>query len=51
VLSYVVPLRTDDRADVSDLGAYLRGLTAHIDDVLVVDNSSPAEIVRHRAVF
>jgi len=51
VLTYLLPLRTADRADVEELGAYLRELAAVIDDVLVVDGSSPEEIDRHREVF
>jgi len=51
VLTYLLPLRTADRTDVEELGAYLRELSAVIDDVLVVDGSSPEEIDRHREVF
>lgn len=49
-LTYLVPLRTADGEDVSDLAAYLRTIVEQA-EVLVVDGSSPAEIARHRAAF
>ena len=51
LLTYLVPLRTNDGADVRELASYLEGLSNAVGDVLVVDGSSPEEIARHRAAF
>ncbi len=50
LLTYVLPLRTDDGDDVSELAVYLRMIAGHA-EVLVVDGSSPGETARHGAEF
>jgi hypothetical protein len=50
-LSYVLPLAAPDDEDVSELASYLRWLAAHVDDIIVVDGSSPAAVRTHRAAF
>jgi hypothetical protein len=49
--TYLVPLATSDDTDVSELGTYLRGLAGAVDDVVVVDGSSPAAVHEHRRCF
>jgi hypothetical protein len=51
VLTYVLPLRTDDTEDVSELAAYLREVADHVDDVLVVDGSPTHTVEQHRALL
>jgi hypothetical protein len=48
-LTYLVPLYAVDDGSLADLFAYLRALTASVDEVLVVDNSPPEHFERHRA--
>jgi hypothetical protein len=50
-LSYVVPLRTGAETPVAELATYLRHLTDHVDDVIVVDGSEPEVVTHHRAEF
>lgn len=50
-LSYVLPLATPDDADVTELAAYLRRLSDMVDEVIVVDGSSPAALVGHGEAF
>jgi hypothetical protein len=49
--TYLLPLKTADGADVAELAAYLREVAGVVDEVIVVDGSSPAEIGAHRAAF
>jgi glycosyl transferase family 2 len=50
LLTYLLPLRTDDGDDVSELAGYLQMIAGHA-EVLVVDGSSTEEIARHRSKF
>ncbi len=50
-LTYLLPLRTSDGEDVCELVRYLRGVAKHVDEVIVVDGSSPVDIERHRAAL
>lgn len=50
-LTYVLPLRLGDDADVEELAGYLEHVARHVDQVVVVDGSSPAARARHRARF
>ena len=45
--SYVLPLRWDEDGDLDELTDYLRWLAATVDQVLVVDGSSPARFAEH----
>ena len=47
-LSYVLPLKTGDDEDVTELVDYVRRLATTVDDVIVVDGSSPDAVERHR---
>lgn len=49
--TYLLPLKTDDGDDVSELAAYLRGLARFVDEVIVVDASSHATRDAHRSAF
>ena len=50
-LSYIVPLATSDDEDVSDLATYLRWLSGSLEEVIVVDGSSPEARIRHEQAF
>ena len=50
-LSYVLPLKTGDDEDVAELAGYVRGLADVVDDVIVVDGSSPEAVRHHRAAM
>jgi hypothetical protein len=47
-LSYVLPLDTGDDEDVGELVDHVRHLVTVVDDVIVVDGSSPEAVRRHR---
>jgi len=46
-ISYVLPLCAESNADLTDLWTYLRELCEVVDDVIVVDNSSPSAYAQH----
>lgn len=50
-ISYVVPLATAVDEDVEELASYLRDLARHVDDVIVVDGSTPMAVASHRQAF
>jgi Glycosyl transferase family 2 len=49
--TYLLPLRAADGEPVDELAAYLRDMAATVDEVLVVDGSSPAAVAAHREAF
>lgn len=50
-ISYIVPLATADGEDITDLVRYVRWLSHVVDDVIVVDGSSPQAFDQHRTAF
>lgn len=50
-LTLVVPVKTADGEDIDELAAHLRELATQVDDVVVVDGSSPATRERHAAAL
>jgi hypothetical protein len=50
-VTYVVPLRTQPQTNVDDLARYLRRLAHDVDEVVVVDGSTPDVVREHRAAF
>lgn len=49
--TYVLPLKTGDGEDVGELAGYLGDVAAVVDEVIVVDGSSPADVDAHRRAF
>ncbi|HEY5272655.1 MAG TPA: glycosyltransferase family 2 protein [Acidimicrobiales bacterium] len=50
-ISYVLPLRTEDNETVAELAAYLKDLASVVEEVLVVDGSSPLALADHQSRF
>lgn len=50
-MSYVLPLATGDDEDVTELARYLHRLSELVQDLIVVDGSSPGALEHHRAAF
>ena len=50
-ISYVLPLRTSDNAPMEELGSYLKDLATIVEEVLVVDGSSPHALAAHQSRF
>lgn len=49
--TYLLPLKVADGEPVAELAAYLRDLAEVVDEVLVVDGSSPEAVRAHRRAF
>jgi hypothetical protein len=50
-VSYVLPLRWTKPGPIDELVAYLRGVAAEVDEILVVDGSPPEVFERHAAAL
>ncbi len=46
-ITYVLPVRWSQGGDLAELARYLRGMAAHVDEVIVVDGSEPVLFERH----